>query len=375
MHAEDTGRCEAVLGFEIMGGGVILRGRQFGLPVRGTCAYPQISQNYQSLYYRKMKTRGENQIVSKQYIISKNVFEFGPLLVGKEREDFKEKYPENQEKFRITNSGLFHMHVEFCFKNDQEGTVFMVEPEELDLAVDDTQDITVFAFTEEEGEVTDSLICNIKDNPEPVEINVSCIGSVPTIVTDIEPEVDDEGEPVEGPLKVEFQRLLLKRKDTRVVTIKNTSLLPAKWSLQGCEEEDGFNCGKEFTISPKEGTLFPGQTEEILIGFHAIEKEVFEKPLVLEWIDMDDILAEKKSLEFVVSAEAYEIDFTFTFPTGDGIDFGVVKVAEGAEREFTITNSGKYKVGYKFAFARPRRSIAAKYFAVETADENENQGL
>jgi len=35
-------------------------------------------------------------------------------------------------------------------------------------------------------------ICNIKDNSEPVEISLICIGNVPKIITDIEPRMDKE---------------------------------------------------------------------------------------------------------------------------------------------------------------------------------------
>jgi hydrocephalus-inducing protein len=376
MKAEDTGKCEALLSFEVSGGGAAMRGREFFLPVRGMCAYPQISQSYQSIYYRKIKTRAEGQIVSKQYIVSKNVFEFGPLLVGKSKEDYMTKYPENQEKFRITNNGLFDLHIDFCFKDDQEGKVFVVDPEFLDLPMDETQDITVYAFTEEEGDFSDKLICNIKNNPEPFEINLSCAGSVPNIVTDIEPAMDEEGNPIEGPPKVEFQRLLLRRKDTRVVTIKNTSLLPAKWRLQNVSEEEGFNCGKELSILPTEGTLQPAQSQEITIGFHALEKAVLEKNVTLEWVDVDNLLSEPKSLEFSILAEAYEIDFTFVFPAEgeEVLDYGILKVADGGEQTLTITNNGKYEVGYRFDFARPKRSAIKKFLKVETVDEGEYQG-
>ena len=376
--ASDTGRFESMLAFEVMGGGVVMRGREFNLPCRGTCAYPQMSQNYQSIYYRKIKAKAEGQIVSKQYIVNKNMYEFGPLLVGRDKEDYKEKYLESKDTFRITNSGLFDMHVDFNFLNDEEGKVFVVEPEELDLPVDETADVTVYAFPEEEGEFSDKLICNILNNPEPVEISMMCIGDVPKIITDIDPVLDEEGNAVEGePLTIEFQRLLLKRRDNRIVTIKNTSLLPAKWNLANVGEEEGFNCGKEFSISPTEGMLMPGQTEEITIGFHAIEKETFEKEIVLEWIDLDDLLSEKLSLPIKVTAEAYEIDFTFTFPDTDpeadgGIDFKIVKVEEGGEQQFEITNNGKYKVGYKFAFARPKRSLVAKYFRIENEPNPED---
>jgi len=331
-----------------------------------------MSQNPHGIYYKRIKAPPPGMIVSKQFVVSRNVFEFGPLLVGKDKEDYKEKYPENRERFRITNNGLFPMHVHLCFKDDVEGNVFVVEPASLDLPVDETQDVTVYAFTEEEGEYKDKLICNVADNPEPVEINVSCVGSVPNIVTDIEPILDEEGEPQEG-LKIEFQRLLVGRKDVRNVTIKNDSLLAASWTLEGIDED--FNQeGKEFTIHPVAGTLGPGKTEDIAIGFAALEKNEFDKTIKLQWVDVDGLLPEPKALEVQLTAEAYEIDFTFDFPSGEGLDFGAVKVAEGGEQTFTITNNGKYQVGYKFQFNRPKKSLAAKYFKIECADEGEYEG-
>ena len=376
MKAQDTGKCEAVLRFEVCGGGVVMRGSDICLLVKGMCAYPQISQSYQSIFFKKMKNRAEGQIVSKQFIVSKNVFEFGPLLVGKSKEDYKTKYKENQENFRITNNGLFPLHVDFCFKEDQEGTTFVVEPESLDLPVDgESQEITVYAFTEEEKEFSDKLICNVKDNPEPVEINISCVGSVPDIVTDIEPELDEEENPVDGPLKVVFQRLLVTRKDTKVITIKNVSLLPAKWKLLNVSEDDGFNCGQEFSIQPVDGILQPSKSQEIIIGFHALEKKELNHTVVLEWIDVDDLLPEPRNLTFDIVAEAYIFDVKFRCATVEQVlDFNVLKVAEGGEQVLTITNDGKYRVGYKFAFTRPKRSPLAKYITVETVDEGEYQG-
>ncbi|EKX37002.1 hypothetical protein GUITHDRAFT_78541 [Guillardia theta CCMP2712] len=356
-RATDTGRFESFLGFEIVGGGWSTRSKQFYLPCRGFSAYPQISQSYHSLFYRKTKSRAAGQIISRQYVISKETFEFGPLLVGKSREE-KEKFPENQDKFRITNSGLFPLHVDFCFLLDRDQETFSVEPASLDLAPEETRDITVMAFPQATGEKEDKLICNIANNPEPVEIRVSCLGDVPTINS--------------GPIKVEFQRLLLKRKDSRVIELRNASLLPARWSLKGVEEADGFNVGEEFSVWPTEGTLRPGQTQNVTIGFEAREKGTWEKPVRLEWIDAEEIIKEPSKLEFLVTAEAYEIDFVFDFPNGDGLDFGVLRVADGGKenstQKFSIRNQGKYQLGYKFAFARPKRNFAASFFTVQTVE-------
>jgi hypothetical protein len=45
-----------------------------------------------------------------------------------------------------------------------------------------------------------------------MEMSMTCIGNVPKIITDLELQLDEEGNAIEGaPLKVDFSRLLLKQ--------------------------------------------------------------------------------------------------------------------------------------------------------------------
>ncbi len=67
-----------------------------------------------------------------------------------------------------------------------------------------------------------------------------------------------------------------------MVTIRNDSLIAANWKLVGADEENGFNCETEFTVFPMSGMLGPGKSEEITIGFHAIEKNEFDKTITLQ---------------------------------------------------------------------------------------------
>ena len=48
------------------------------------------------------------------------------------------------------------MHVDFNFLNDEDGKVFVVEPEHLDLPVDETVNVTVYSFPQEEGEFSEA---------------------------------------------------------------------------------------------------------------------------------------------------------------------------------------------------------------------------
>jgi hydrocephalus-inducing protein len=52
------------------------------------------------------KARPSTPSVSRQFIISKGVFEFGPLLIGKDPTGYDTgAHPANTAKFRITNNG------------------------------------------------------------------------------------------------------------------------------------------------------------------------------------------------------------------------------------------------------------------------------
>ena len=75
-----VGRFEQELGFEMVG----VHGVTRNIKVRGVCAFPQISSDYRNVFMRKLKARPDTASISKQYIISKQTFEFGPVLCGKE---------------------------------------------------------------------------------------------------------------------------------------------------------------------------------------------------------------------------------------------------------------------------------------------------
>jgi hypothetical protein len=66
------------------------------------------------------------------------------LILGKTLEE-KEKFTKtNSDKFRITNTGLFDLKVKFDF--EKSGGAFTVEPQELELGIDECRDVVVWAF-------------------------------------------------------------------------------------------------------------------------------------------------------------------------------------------------------------------------------------
>ena len=50
-------------------------------PLRSHCCSSPPSRN---VFYKKVKTRPQTPSIARQFIISKNMFEFGPLLLNKD---------------------------------------------------------------------------------------------------------------------------------------------------------------------------------------------------------------------------------------------------------------------------------------------------
>lgn len=49
----------------------------------------------------------------------------------------------------------------------------------MDLKIDETRDLTVYAFPTDDGPVEDAIVCKIIDNPTPVEFPICAIGAAP----------------------------------------------------------------------------------------------------------------------------------------------------------------------------------------------------
>jgi len=83
-YSTKTGSFKQDLLFEIVGSY-----RPFTLTANATCEFPTINQNPKNLFKHQKRTRPTTEpdsFVSKSFIASENVFDFGPLLIGKNPE-------------------------------------------------------------------------------------------------------------------------------------------------------------------------------------------------------------------------------------------------------------------------------------------------
>ena len=81
--SEDLGQFDQTLNFEIMG-----TRRRYQLYCRGICAFPTISREPRIVFPHRKKNKKADEIVHKKYILLSEMFDFGPLLVGKSRDRY-----------------------------------------------------------------------------------------------------------------------------------------------------------------------------------------------------------------------------------------------------------------------------------------------
>ncbi|KAK5867885.1 hypothetical protein PBY51_012341 [Eleginops maclovinus] len=321
-YSESPGTFEQTFNFELLG-----TQRLYQLFCRGICTYPSICKDHKTLFAFSKKVPKKEEGLQKTYAIKPGCFEFGPLLCGKSRDRYKEnRYPENKERLLIHNPSGLEAEVLFSFQHDTQATTYLLDPPTMTLKPDQKQELTVWAYPTKLGRMKDSIICQIKDNPEPVIINISCWG--------VRPELELESK------HLHFNRTMLNRPESCSVTLRNKTALPVCWRLQGVEE-----LGDEFSVPQDQGVISPHSSFLLSLHFRAKRPLQIKKILRLEVSDVEKILGIVQAENLQVTAEAYDIALEIT-PDGH-LDFGTIKVFEESKMSLKIKNQGKYETAYK----------------------------
>ena len=442
--SQSVGRFDRTLGFEIVGSDT-----QYVLPCSAVCEVPRVNQDARNVFMNRLKAPRAVDKVHKKFVISRSRYEFGPLLIGKDRETAlaaaglegpaeeggvleltaaEVQTLGNAEQFRISNNGLFPAHVDFAFMHGDgaQPSPFVVEPTSLDLDVQETKSITLWAFpaeakSDEAKSYEDILVCSVKDNPEVVQFPVSCLGASPGVELHGPWEVRAELEVKEGedgvaaetsddaPVEptIDFGRLLLRRREEKEFTLQSVCAIPVVWRVKLTEEFEQLG---EFQVSSMGGVLEPYGSVVVGVSFSALKEEMFDHTIVVEFSDAEvgfgdvdgaDEAGEEKSkgkgdkkaavaggepnivqLPIIVRAEAYDIKYTVPeFSSaedgdaaatedaaaaeddkGGSLDYGSLRVGEESTKEFTLRNKGKYDIKFSFAL---RKKVARDLFTIE----------
>ncbi|XP_064020122.1 hydrocephalus-inducing protein homolog [Pogoniulus pusillus] len=340
------GQFEQRLHFELLG-----TQRCYQLHCRGTCLCPSISQEPRVVFPRCRKNKAAEDIIFKEYVLSTGVFHFGPLLCGKARDWSKALLqPGNCEKITICNVTPWEAEVHFSFEQDGCGNTFVLEPACMNLGPYEKQELRICAYPTAVGLVQDSLICCIKDNPEPVVFQLCCQG------VQLKLGVSSK--------QLSFGRVLLKREHSRSLVLRNSCPLPVAWRLSGLE-----SLGEGFSMCQCQGTVGPHAEFGLQLCFRPTKPLSVEKMIRLEVSDAEDVQGVVQIENIQVSAEAYEVALDITLPGGRGgcVDFGVVKVLGRAKQLLSLKNRGRYKIAYRFRLhpADPSTRDVASHFTVQ----------
>ncbi|XP_056381388.1 hydrocephalus-inducing protein homolog isoform X2 [Hyla sarda] len=327
-HSNTTGNFDQTLNFELVG-----TGRRYQLYCRGVCAFPTISKDPKVVFPNRKKEIQNNEIIHKKFILSSSTFDFGPLLCGKSREKYKAgQYPENMEKVTICNVSPLESEVTFCFQYDMKAVTFILDPPTMCLKSNEKRELSIWAYPTAPGVFEDNIVCCIKENPEPVIFHVCCRGVRPEL------ELDRK--------QVHFEKMLLHRKDTKTIFLRNSTFLPAAWRVTGLE-----NLGDDFSVSQDQGIVAPCSEYGLQLHFKAAKATNIKKFIRLEVSDVENILGIVQLENIHIFAESYDVALDISFPKGTdgGLDFGVVKVLEETKHTLSMKNKGKYEIGFSFS--------------------------
>jgi hydrocephalus-inducing protein len=160
--------------------------RPFNLNMNAVCEFPTINSNYRNVFMAHKKSRpaqAPDSYLSKCFVVSENVFDFGPLLIGKDPE--KRHTDETIKRvsssvLQISNNGKYDVHATFTLRSSlpvEEGgtgekSPFILDPDTMDLKIDETKNLVVYAFPDQAKLYKDEIICLIKDNPNPVIFSI-----------------------------------------------------------------------------------------------------------------------------------------------------------------------------------------------------------
>ncbi|KAG7468631.1 hypothetical protein MATL_G00145140 [Megalops atlanticus] len=326
-HSSVPGRFEQTLNFELLG-----TRRRYQLHCRGVCAFPSVSTDYKVVFARCKKALQSDDSLQKAYIIQSGVYEFGPLLCRKSRDRYKEgTYPENMERLMVHNCSPLDAEVHFCFQHDTKATTFLLDPPTMTLKPNQKQELRVWAYPTAPGPFEDSVVCCVRENPDPALFPVSCRG------IRLELELDRK--------QLHFDKVLLSRRDTKSLCLRNATPLPAAWRLAGLEK-----LGEEFSVTQDHGVVPPRSEFHLQMHFRSMKAVNLKRAVSLEVSDVDSILGLVQTENIQILAEAYDVALDISFPKGadGGLDFGTIRVSEEAKLSVTLKNKGKYEIAFKF---------------------------
>lgn len=332
--------------------------KPFNFVVKASTEYPSISKTIANIFPNRRKNRSKVNSVMNEYIISENLFEFGPLLIISKSQMTKSYIQKrNSTVFRFSNASNYPVSMNLMLQSEigdftacpslqTTPGIFEIEQKEVTIGAEPCE-VRVWGFPKVLGVFVDSLICVIKNNPIPYKIKMACTGILPSVNISTN--------------EIIFDRILVDKKSISSFEIKNDSLIPIRWKIINFAElqKNGFEVSKETSDLEVD--------EKISLDISFMTKSQEKKNCQIQ-IDVEDCqnlgikMKDRKIINLI--AEGFKVNVSFTgFKATDKmlIDFGNTLVDFPVENTIGIKNEGIYPIKYQVDVVKPQN---LQYFEI-----------
>lgn len=193
---------------------------------------------------------------------------------------------------QIANVGNFDCSVDckiVAETDDGDIEVFDVSPKSLDLKINESEEVTVFAYPTTPGHFKACLSLAVLENPEELKFNLTAEGVLPAI------EVSTS--------EINFQRLISGKNSTEHFQVKNICPHAVKWWLDDFDKDI-----TEFKISPLSGVLKAWESVQVEVLFSTNSPGEYQCMPSVYFTDMRNIQGNIKSQTLEINAESYVIE-------------------------------------------------------------------
>jgi adenylate kinase family enzyme len=337
-----VGRFDEMLGFEAVG-----TGRRYAVYARGICAFPALDDHPRTVFGPNAVVKpGQepNPLARGVYVVDTNTFAFGPVLSGKSRDDFKSmRHPDSARTLTLRNPGHEPIIVAAALAKDASFTTFAIHPARQEVPANGTAELEVFAYPKASMMYTDELVISVVGTPKPLVYNISVEGVEPCL------EVAHKN--------LSFERVMLRRTDTKMLNLINPTKLPVAWALSGTDQ-----LGEEIRAGATSGVVDPLGSAQVPFYFQSSKPTSLKRSLRLEVSDVDNVAGIVQAEHIQISAESYDVALDVSFPkAGEALlDYEAMRVGEERSLTCNIKNKGKYELGFRFALDRRQKRLYAR---------------
>ncbi|XP_075213859.1 hydrocephalus-inducing protein homolog [Lycorma delicatula] len=140
-----------------------------------------------------------------------------------------------------------------------------------------------------------------------------------------------------------FERVLLHRKDAKVVLLINNCFLPLKWMFIGAMTFD-----PDIVIQPPCGIIEPLTVKKVYFEYFSSYVQNVQKSITLEVYDTTGLQELLYSGELQVKIDSYDvlIDIMFNNSGDKFINFDRIKIEQTVSKTFSIKNKGNYSTSF-----------------------------